>query len=241
MNQVTLYQTQPHDCDYLPREEATTVFVDPRFPKSMPFYDALIQQGFRRSGGQIYRPQCPGCGQCISVRVPVAEFQPRRSQRRCWRKNEDLVTRSQPPRFHPEHYDLFSRYVRQRHPGGGMAEHDPVAYLNFLASDWSRTRFYEFRRDGELLAVAVVDVFATAWSAVYTFYDPDQEDRGLGVYSVLWQIHQAQAQGMEWLYLGYWIRDCRKMRYKNEYQPLEYCLQGRWVRGDQIRYPATEA
>ena len=34
---------------------------------------------------------------------------------------------------------------------------------------------------------------------------------------------------LEYLYLGYWIKDCRKMSYKAEYRPLELYMNGRWT------------
>ena len=94
--------------------------------------------------------------------------------------------------------------------------------------------FYEFRLGDLLLAIAVVDRLEHALSAVYTFYDPACRERSLGRYAILHEIQEASAHGLAWLYLGYWIAGCRKMRYKNEYQPLEYYVGGRWERARTV-------
>ncbi len=65
-------------------------------------------------------------------------------------------------------------------------------------------------------------------SAVYTFFDPDFSRRGIGTYSILWQIEETRRLGLEWLYLGYWIANSPKMLYKQEFQPQERFIDGRW-------------
>jgi arginine-tRNA-protein transferase len=225
---MSLYASPPHECAYLPGHEAITVFVDPRFPKTPALYGHLARQGFRRSGGDLYRPHCPACRQCVPVRVPVQAFQARRSQRRVWEKNRDLQARECPPLFRQEQFDLYRAYLAGRHRGGGMDNPSPSEYLRFLTAPWADSVFYEFRLGGELLGVAVADCFDDGLSAVYSFFHPAHAQRSLGVYLVLWEIEQARRLGLEYLYLGYWIRDSRKMRYKTDYQPLEYFVEGGW-------------
>ena len=79
-----------------------------------------------------------------------------------------------------------------------------------------------------MLAIAVCDRFLNGTSAVYTFFDPEEQKRSLGVYAVLNQIARAQLEGLDYLYLGYWIRDCQKMNYKTQYRPLEQLVNGQW-------------
>ncbi len=69
-----LYQSTVHPCPYLPEETAANLLIDPKYPVSSALYDTLIQNGFRRNGKLFYRPHCPACRQCQSVRIRVKEF-----------------------------------------------------------------------------------------------------------------------------------------------------------------------
>jgi arginine-tRNA-protein transferase len=111
-----------------------------------------------------------------------------------------------------------------------MDHPDPQHFMDFLTSSWSETVFYEFRLERRLLAIAVVDYLIDALSAVYTFFDPQYAKRSLGRLAILYEIKEAKERGLKWLYLGYWVSGCRKMQYKNEYQPLEYLSGSRWIR-----------
>ncbi|WP_353571203.1 arginyltransferase [Candidatus Albibeggiatoa sp. nov. BB20] len=228
VKELSLYATPPHDCSYLDYQEATTVFVDPYLPIDTMLYKKLAAYGFRRSGEYVYRPQCESCHACVAVRLPVNEFKPRRVQKRIWNKNQDLKITVQPTTFKDEHFKLYSRYLASRHQGAGMDNPSPTDYLEFLSSSWSKTFFYEFHLQDKLLAVAVVDVFENGLSAVYTFFDPDFNQRSLGAYAILFEIDLAKKLGLDYVYLGYWIEECRKMAYKTDYQPLEYYVGNHW-------------
>jgi len=223
-----LYTTPPHECNYLSNQLATTVFIEPGVQKNTLIYDKLSQRGFRRSGEHIYCPQCKKCNACIAVRIPVESFNQRRSQRRVWRKNQDLTISIAAPIFKQEHFNLYHRYITARHQEGGMDDLTPKSYINFLTASWVRTIFYEFRFQKQLIGVGVVDHLKNGLSAVYTFFDPDYSERSLGVYAVLWEIAEAKRLKHKWLYLGYWIKDNQKMGYKINYQPLEGYYQETW-------------
>ena len=104
----------------------------------------------------------------------------------------------------------------------------PKDYKTFLYSDWSDTFFLEFRENGRLLAVAVCDRVKSGLSAVYSFFDPGMSNRSLGTYCVLKMIDQAALQGLDYLYLGYLIHDSGKMRYKQNFRPLEIFSDNLW-------------
>ncbi len=229
----SLYATPLQPCGYLPGRQSRSLFVDPREKCDNRLYSRLIEQGFRRSGEHIYRPACHPCEACIPLRIPVEKFAPRRIQQRIRRRNRDLRVRRCPPRYEEAHFRLYCRYQHHRHRGGGMDNPTPQAYLGFLASSWSDTRFYEFRTEAEneLVAVTVADRIDTGLSAVYTFFDPTHAARSPGAYAILWLIEETTRLGLPWLYLGYWIADCPKMAYKNQYRPFELFRNGGWEPG----------
>lgn len=225
---LTLFATPAHNCSYLPGNDATTLFVDPEFPKDAGIYTLLSRNGFRRSGEHVYRPNCNECRACVPVRVPVDRFEPRRSQRRTLRANRDLRVVARDGNFCEEHYLLYVRYLGGRHANGGMDNPTRKQYREFLLSSWADTVLHEFRLNGHLVGVSVADRLADGLSAVYTFYDPDYARRSIGTYCILWQIGETQRLGLDWLYLGYWIADSPKMLYKREFLPQERFIDGRW-------------
>lgn len=227
---VRLLKTLEHPCGYYAGRVAQNLVIDPLASNLPQLYAQSLLRGYRRAGGHIYRPACPRCRACTPSRVPVAEFRPDRSQRRCARANADLALAIEPATFNAEYYDLYKRYLEGRHPGGGMDDADPEDFSRFLVSPWSTTRFVSMRADGRLLAVAVTDFTAHGLSSVYTFYDPEAAGRGLGTFAILSQIQLAVRAGLPHLYLGYWIESHAKMGYKQRYRPLEVMRGISWER-----------
>ncbi|MBZ0087290.1 MAG: arginyltransferase [Thermomonas sp.] len=220
---LRLFRTAPHPCGYFAEREARDLVLDQRDPRLPQFYPMALDWGFRRSGDIVYRPSCIGCNACVAVRVPVAAFQPDRSQRRCLRRNADVDTRIVQAECNEERLALYQRYLAARHPGGGMDGHGRHEFEQFLIGSWNDSRFLELREAGShrLLAVAVTDRVPDALSAVYTFHEPEAVQRGLGTLAILRQIEWARREGRSHLYLGYWIDGHRKMDYKRRFQPLE--------------------
>ncbi|MGH8120046.1 MAG: arginyltransferase, partial [Gammaproteobacteria bacterium] len=219
-----------HACSYLEGKQASTLFADPDYPMTRQVYSRLAIRGFRRSGDYLYQPHCGACNACVPVRIPVKEFIWRRTYMRTWKRNQDLTVRTCKAMYNDQHQELYRRYVNHRHKDGGMDNPRAGTYLSFLSSTWMDTTFYEMRLANKLLAVAVVDHLDHGLSAVYTFYDPDETRRSLGTFSILYEINEARRRGLDWLYLGYWIKDCHKMNYKNDFKPLEYYRNGGWRR-----------
>ena len=231
---LPLLVTPAHECGYLSERIASTAYVGPSIAKSPRLLGILTQHGFRRSGEHIYRPVCRECQACVALRVPVHEFRPRRIQRRIWRRNQDLRVVARDDRYRSDHYQLYRRYMSARHRGGSMDGATPEEYRSFFRGAWAETLFVEFHHGAQLIAVAVSDRLPDAHSAVYTFYDPDFESRSLGTYCILWQIEAARRAGHEWLYLGYWIAECDKMRYKERFLPQERLIGGDWIRCESL-------
>lgn len=231
LRDLKVYTTYPHRCSYLENEEATTLFIDPRQSVDKTLYSNLSLLGFRRSGNHIYRPHCAHCNACIPARVPVREFRPDRNQRRCLKRNADLRHQAVADIDGEHFYTLYQRYIEQRHADGDMYPPDRAQFESFLNNPWGCTEYHAFYAGERLLAVAVVDEMLDGLSAIYTFYDPDEGRRALGRFAILWQIERCRERGLPFLYLGYWIRGCRKMAYKADYQPLEVMVNNQWQRG----------
>ena len=229
---LKFYATQPHSCSYLPDEQATTLFLDPSQPMDVHVYADLSEMGFRRSGDHLYRPHCQHCQACVAARIPAAQFRANRNQRRILQRNRDLQVQAALPIFSEEYYRLYARYIDSRHADGDMYPPSPEQFHSFLVRNLDFLRFYEFRLQGELLALAVTDVLPNGLSAVYTFFDPDQAARSLGRFAILWQIEECRRLGLEALYLGYWIKNCRKMNYKSEYRPLQLLIRQQWLQAN---------
>ncbi|MEX2366950.1 MAG: arginyltransferase [Pseudohongiellaceae bacterium] len=230
LKDIKLYTTQSHPCSYLPGQVARTLFIDPELAVSTRVHTQLSELGFRRSGAHIYRPHCDNCQSCIACRVLVDSFVPNRRFRRIQRRNADLSVSRSETIAGSEYFDLYARYINTRHRDGDMYPATREQYDSFLGITCESTRYFTIRDQHEkLLGVIICDHLDNALSAVYTFYDPEQPGRSLGNFAILWQIAQARHLNLPYLYLGYWIRDCAKMKYKSEFRPLQMLINSRWM------------
>jgi leucyl-tRNA---protein transferase len=217
---VPLVVLPKHSCPYLAGRVAEDRAV---WASSIPadIYQQFMDSGFRRSGRLVYQPTCRGCRECQSIRVPVAEFRPDKSQRRCRRSNGDLNVTHQSAVFTSEKYDLYSNYLREWH---GKAEPDSAEALEAFLYDspLESTVEFEYRDASEkLIAVGISDVCPTSLSSVYFYFDPAQRKRGLGTFGALYEIAFAADHGLPYYYLGYWVKDCPAMTYKQSFRPNE--------------------
>ncbi len=211
--------TPPHACPYLPgRTAVSRGFLCDAVPGWA--YQALMDAGFRRSGRVFYQMACPGCRACAPIRVPVATFRPRRSQRRVGGRNRDLELTVGPPAFSTEKADLYARYLAARHDrqmSGNIGE-----LKDFLYRSPTETLEVSYRDPkGRLVGAGICDQTPKALSTVYFFFDPDLGQRGLGIFSSLVEIEMARSLGLPYYYLGYWVRGCPKMEYKAGFGPCE--------------------
>jgi leucyl-tRNA---protein transferase len=223
------FATSPVACPYLPGRAERKIIVELGGGASAAFYDNLSRIGFRRSHRFAYRPACRGCASCVPVRIAVERFHDTRSTRRVRNSNRDLRTRFVAARATPEQFRLFSAYQRTRHSDSDMAIMRYADYRIMIEDTPVRTAIAEFRdADGALLAASLIDLLDDGVSAVYSFFDPHQTKRSLGIWSVLWLVEECRRHEQPFVYLGYWIADSPKMAYKGRFPALERLTAGGW-------------
>ena len=232
--ELALYATPEHDCSYLPGQQASTIFADPKVSIDKDLYSQLSYLGFRRSGQHYYRPNCEKCQACTPIRVDAGHFQRSRSQKRIWKKNSSLKGKMLPAGFHEDHYLLYEKYILSRHADGDMYPPSREQYRSFLVDGHDTTQFIEFSEGNQLLCIAVCDQLNDGLSAIYTFFDPDIAERSLGTYAILWQLEEAKSQNLNYLYLGYFIKECKKMAYKTKFSPYEARFEDQWFTEAQL-------
>tara|TARA_R110000782_G_scaffold78276_8_gene155521 strand:- start:182578 stop:183327 length:750 start_codon:yes stop_codon:yes gene_type:complete len=201
--------------------------------------DALGRIGFRRSQNVAYRPSCADCSACVSVRVVADEFKPNGTQRKLMKRNSDLVVSVCKPWSTQEQYALLQRYLKARHPGGGMTEMDEMDYADMVEHSPVDSYIIEYREPstdgapGRLIGACLTDKQGDGLSMIYSFFEPDSDLRaGMGNYIILDHIMRARKSGLPYVYLGYWVDGSPRMQYKVRYQPLERLSAGGWTRFD---------
>jgi len=229
LSALQYYLTESYQCSYLPNKKARSQVATPEFMINSGTFSKLVQQGFRRSGTYTYRPHCDSCQACVPIRINTTKFSTNRSQRRAWKQHINLQASTRPLHDQPEYYDLYTRYQNARHPGGGMDKDDLNAYQNFLLTSHVESFLVEFRERGTLRMVSLIDVLNDGLSSTYTFYDPNLPNTSFGTYNVLWQIELCRQLKLQYVYLGYWVKESQKMAYKAQYRPAQGLVDNKWI------------
>jgi len=238
---LRFFLTAPSPCPYLPGKRERKIFTALDGFDAEPLHDALTNVGFRRSQNIAYRPSCEGCDACISARVPVERFTFGRRWRKIMARNADLTRTLRPAQATQEQFLLLRRYLQSRHATGGMADMSGGDYAAMVEETAVHTHMVEYRhsagpKKGALAGAALVDVLGDGLSLVYSFFEPDEARRSLGLYAILDHIQQARAAGFSHLYLGYWIPGSDKMDYKASFRPLELLLGGEWRAFEPVEF-----
>jgi len=227
------FQTDDKECPYLHDRPSR---LDAHLVESLsPLeHERLLSIGVRHFGRFYFRPSCPTCSQCISIRVPVRAFRPSRSQRRVLAKNRDVCLEVGEPKQDAERIELYRRFHAERESTRKWAPSgmDELEYLQSFVESPVKTLELCYRLGGRLVAVAYVDETPMSWSSIFGFWEPELRKRGLGTLDVLREIEEASRRGMEHLYLGYYVRGCLSLEYKRTFRPCELLRDGRWAPDD---------
>lgn len=191
--------------------------------------ELFLSAGFRRNGNCLYDMHCKECNGCQPIRLHTDEFQPNRSQRRAWKKNADLEAAIVPLRMDQENLELCDRFLQERYPIKGNTAKG--YYRDFFINNITHSAQIEFRRDGRLMGTSIVDVGYNWLNAVYFFFDPQEAKRSLGTYNIMYLHQLCREWEIDYLYLGYLIKDVAAMSYKAHFRPHYVLEDGLWKSG----------
>ena len=229
------FVTSPAPCPYLPGRSERKVFTELKGPHADQLNEALGRIGFRRSQTVAYRPSCLDCQACVSVRVVANKFVASGTQKRDLKRNSDLIVTECRPWATDEQFELLAKYLGQRHPDGGMSAMDELDYADMIEHTPVNSVVTEYRepgpngKPGRLVGACLTDRQGDGLSMIYSFYDPDCDGRvGLGNCIILDHIRRAAAEGLPYVYLGYWVEGSPRMQYKVRYRPLERLTREGW-------------
>lgn len=231
---------EPHPCAYLPGRTARLPLRLPRARPNPEQTDALFEVGDRRAGPTFYRPECPGCAACESLRLPMARFAPSKSQRRVRRLCEGQVEAVLgPAQATARHVEIYNRHKRERGLSSGDEDIDLETFRRYYMESGLETREVAYLVDGRLVAFSILDVGERSVSSVYHAFDPDESRRSLGTFSVLREIELFGALGFDWYYLGLWVGDCESLAYKARFFPHQRRTDGVWREYSAADAPGT--
>ncbi len=222
MQSLYHYLAPPGQCGYLP-DQTWRLEYDLVGELTPGEYMDYLRRGWRRFGRTLFRPRCPGCRACRSLRVVADQFRPDRSQRRVRRANEGAVRlRIGPPaitRAKLQLYDRYHAYQAEAKDWPGHPPKDVQGYADSFVENPFPVQEWSYYLDGKLVGVGYVDDLPAGLSAIYFFYDPDHRDRSLGTWNILSLIEVAARRRLPHVYLGYYVAGCPSMVYKSRFRP----------------------
>ena len=189
---------------------------------------ALLAEGWRKFGFYYFRPACPGCRQCIPLRVCTDLFSPSRSQRRVLRKNAHLRVEFGPLRFTDRIFEIYRDHSLARFG----QDPDLDEFLSSFYNPSCPSLQSEIYLGQELIGIGFLDRGADCLSSVYFCFDTRYSHLNPGTFSILHEIAHAGRLGLPYYYLGYYVPGCPRMIYKDAFRPREhYDWQGAQWKG----------
>ena len=228
LEEIQFYVTTKYSCGYINGQDAQSIVATPYKNINNKNFKSLISKGFRRSGQYVYKPNCEKCSACIPIRLLASNFNASRSQKRAKKYLNKLSVKLLPLVFNQEHYNLYVHYQNKRHRSDDKSEDDVADYNDFLIKSNVNSKLVEFRLNSQLQMITIIDIIDDAISAVYTFYDCSDQKLSLGTMSIIWLLEFCKKENLPYLYLGYWIYESQKMKYKTNFKPYELMIEGVW-------------
>ena len=227
-NNLNFHRSLPRPCPYLPGKKEHLLFTDLTKFVSKKTLEKLVSEGFRRSENIFYKPSCKHCKACMSSRVVVNNFLFSKNFKRILRKNQDLKFKIVKPKTNHDHYRLFKNYLKLRHSKGEMTDMTYLDFRTMLEISPVDTKILHLYKNNKFFGAMLYDIYENSYSANYSFYNPKFKSRSLGTFLILKLIEKAKIEKIKYLYLGYYIKECKKMSYKINFKPIEILKNKNW-------------
>ena len=225
---LSFHNASPHLCPYIEGKKERLIFTDLTKFVSKKILEKLVSEGFRRSENIFYKPKCKDCNACISSRVVLNDFIMSKNFQRILRKNQDLKFKIVKPKTTLSHYKLFKNYLKLRHSKGDMVDMTYLDFRTMLEISPVKTKIFNVYKNNKFFGAMLYDIYKNSYSANYSFYNPKFKNRSLGTFLILKLIEQAKKEKIKYLYLGYYIKECKKMSYKINFKPIEILKNKKW-------------
>ena len=229
LNYPIFFMTKETMCPYLSNKSEKRLVTD---LNNNPFlFDELSLSGFRRIENWMYRPSCNHCTECKYYRVNIKKFFLTKSLKRIKKNNLEVDTLLKKNLASEEYYALFSSYQHKRHTGSSMSNMTYEDFKSMIDTSPINSQLYEFRnKERKLIGLMLFDYQKDGLSAVYSFYDVKFEKKGLGNFMILELIELAKKLNLDYVYLGYYIKNASRMNYKLKFKEGELFSDGKWTK-----------
>ena len=223
-------KTKPLKCSYIEGNYEERLLFPIKSNNDLTVIEKLTQLGFRRNINYMYLPVCKGCSKCISTRILIDGFKISKSQKRNLKKNGIIKFTTMIPNRQEERFDLFRKYLSFRHSDGIMLNMTKIEFNNFYYETPAKSRVYDIVSESDKIVGSILlDEMTDAMSAVYSFYEPELLSNGLGIFLILKSLEEAKRINKKYLYLGYWVKESKKMNYKILFNNLQLFVDGNWI------------
>ena len=228
-NIYQFFETKPIRCSYLKEKYEKRLVISLKPNDDNDIFHKLTSLGFRRNLDYMYLPICNHCSECISSRISVKNYKFSKSQKRNLKKNsrfrlEEMITSAEDVR-----YEVFQSYVNNRHKDSQMNKMTKLEFSNFICNTPVNTKVFDLgASSNNIIGSILLDQLFDGMSAVYSFYKPEYLKNGIGIYLILKAIEKVQMEKKKFLYLGYWVKNSKKMDYKIKFNNLQVLVDGNW-------------
>lgn len=231
-------KASPVACPYLPERQ----FVQDYFfaiDLDEHEFGVLLASGWRRFGTFFFRPACPGCRQCIPLRVDAGELEPTRSQRKVLSRGKDIQMEGVPPRPSDEAWNVYEAHSRGQFGKAPVREEFEKTFFDTAVPALQT----EYRLDGILIGLGFLDIADNGFSSAYFAFDPAYSRYSPGTLSILRESTLAGFNHRQWYYLGFWVPGCESMAYKARFSPhqLYDWESGLWISPAEHSMKSPEA